>query len=317
MPPFASSKRALHIAKETSKGTAIASPTTSLPVRSFTGNRDKTKLPDMSLRGSAVDAFSEADGVYHGVFSIEGDVFVDSFGHLLLSIMGEEAISGVGPYVHAFTTLNSGDQQPPGHTIWDDYSVVCRRHFGSQLSSLALSWEDNGLLAYSADALTLGDTVVTAPVASYGALAPMAAWYGTCLIGGVAAYPLSGELTITRNDAEPIHVQDGLQSPRYIWVGPLSIEGTLVLLMENDTYYDQFVNNTQPTLALTWTQSASAIISVTMSKATWRTPEKDLSGSYVKLEIPFKALGNTTDVGASSGYSPAKFSLTNSRATVY
>src|SRR5215213_7127452 len=108
MPPLPSSKQALSLAKETTKGTAIASPTASIPIRSFTGGREKTKLPDMSLRGSAVDSFAEADGVYHGVFHAEGDVFVDSIGHFLLSILGEEAVSGAGPYTHNFTALNSG-----------------------------------------------------------------------------------------------------------------------------------------------------------------------------------------------------------------
>lgn len=298
------------------KGTAEAAPTTSVPIRSFRGNREKTKLPDMSLRGSAVDSFAEADGVYHGTFSIEGDVFADSIGHWLLAIMGEEAISGAGPYLHAFTALNSGDQQPPAHTLWDNYSVNVRRHFGAQLSALNFSWEDNGLLAYTAEAMTLGDTTVAAPTASYGALPPLPAWASTCLIGGVAAYPLSGSLAITRTNAEPIHVQDGLQTPRHIWLGALSIEGTLVLLMENDTYYQQFIDNTQPTLDLPFV-SGSTGLRFLMSKATWRTPDVDRGSSYVKLSLPFKALGNTTDAGASGGYSPAKITLTNARATVY
>lgn len=316
MPPLPSSKQALHIAHEAVKGTAEAAPTSSIPIRTFTGGRDKTKLPDMSLRGSAVDSFAEADGVYHGTFNIEGDVFADTIGHLLLAILGEEAVSGAGPYLHAFTVLNSGDQQPPGHTLWDNYSVSCRRHFGAQFTSLAFSWEDGGLLAYTAEALTLGDTVVTAPVASYGALAPHPAWASTCLIGGVAAYPLSGDLTISRNDAEPVHVQDGLQTPRHIWVGSLSVEGTLVLLMEADTYFQQFIDNTQPTLDLPFV-SGSTGLRFLMSKVTWQTPEIDRSGSYVKLSMPFKALGNTTDAGASGGYSPIKATLTNARSTVY
>lgn len=317
MPPFPSSKQALHLAKESVKGTAIASPTSSIPIRSFSSGREKTKLPDMSLRGSAVDSFSEADGVYHGTFSVEGDVFVDSIGHLLLSILGEEAISGIGPYLHAFTALNSGDQQPPGHTIWDDYSVAVRRHFGAQCSSLSFSWEDNGLLAYSAEFMTLGDTVVAAPVASYGALAPMSAWHGSCTIGGVDAYPLSGSCNITRNNAEAIHVQDTLQTPRHIWVGSLSIEGTLVLLMEADTYYQQFIDNTQPTLTFAWVRDGNNGLAFQFTKATWRTPEIDRSGSYVKLSMPYKILGSTTDAGASGGYSPGKFSVTNLRSTVY
>lgn len=321
MPPFPSSKQALHIAKETTKGTAVAAPTTSFPIREFTGGRDKTKLPDESLRGSAVDSYSEADGVFHGVFTVSGDVFADSFGHLLLSILGEEAVTGAGaPYAHAFNALNSGDQQPPGHTLWDDYSVSCRRYPGAQCSSLAISWEDNGLLAYEAEFLTLGDTVVAAPVAAYGALAPHPAWASTCLIGGAAAYPLSGECTITRNDAEPIHVQDGLQSPRHIWVGSLSIEGTVVLLMEADTYYQQFIDNTQPTLDFNFTTGAGVAqtgLRLLMSKATWREPEIDRSASYIKLELGYKALGNTTDAGVSAGYSPIKATLSNARATAY
>ena len=320
MPPLPSSKQALHIAKESAKGTAEAAPTASIPVRSFRGKREKTKLPDMSLRGSAVDSFSEADGVFHGTFNVEGDVFADSFGHWLLSILGEEAVAGAGPYTHAFTGLNTGDQQPPGTTLWDNYSANIRRYPGAQCTALNISWEDNGLLAYSAEFLTMGDTPVAAPVSSYGTLPPYPAWAGTCLIAGVAAYPLGGNCNITRPNSEPVHVQDGSQSPRHIWVGALSVEGSINLLMENDTYYQQFVDNTQPTIDINFATGAGATatgLRLLMSKASWRTPEPDLSSSYVKLNIPYKGLGNTTDAGASGGYSPIKATLTNARSTVY
>lgn len=317
MAPLPSSKVALHLAKEAVKGVAEAAPTESIPIREIEGGRDKTKLPDMSLRGSAVDSYSEADGVYHGKFNVKGDVFADSFGHWLLGILGEEAVTGAGPYVHSFTTLNSGDQQPPAHTFWDNYSVAVRRYRGAQVSALKIAWADNGLLTYEVDAISLDDSVVSAPVASYGTLAPLPAWVGTCLIGGVAAYPLNGECNISRNNAEGIHVQDGNQYPRAMWVGALVVEGKLTLLMESDVYYQQFIDNTQPTLALTWTQAAANAFGLTMSKATWRDPKIDRSGSYVKLEIGYKALGNTTDVGASAGYSPIKAALTNSRSTVF
>lgn len=302
------------------KGTAETAPTASFPIRSFTGNRVKTKLPDMSLRGSAVDSFSEADGVYHGEFKAEGDVFCDSFGFLLLSILGEEAVTGSNPYTHTFTVLNSGDQQPGGFTLWDNYSVACRRHFGAQCSKLSMKWDDTGLLAYSAEMLTMGDTVVTAPTPSYGTLAPHPAWAGTCLIGGVAAYPLSGECNITRNDAGPIHVQDGLQSPHWMWVGATSVEGKVVLLMEADTYYQQFIDNTQPTLDFVFAQGSgvgATGLRLLMSKATWRQPNIDRGASYVKLDLSYKALGNTTNVGVSGGYGPLAATLTNARSAVY
>lgn len=317
MAPQPTSKVALHLAKESVKGTAELAPTESIPIREIDGGRDKTKLPDMSLRGSAVDSYSEADGVYHGKFNVKGDLFADSFGHWLSGIMGEEAVTGAGPYLHAFTALNSGDQQPASRTFWDNYGVNIRRYRGAQVSSLKVSWADNGLITYEVDALTLDDTAVAAPVASYGTLAPLPAWVGTCLIGGVAAYPLSGECNISRNNAEAIHVQDGAQGPHNIWVGALVVEGKLTLLMETDVYYQQFIDNTQPTLVLTFTQTGAIGFTLQMSKCTWRDPKIDRGASYVKLEMGYKALGNTTDVGLSGGYSPLKASLANSRSTVY
>lgn len=319
MPPFPSSKQALGVAKESVKGTAEATPTSFIPIRTLKGGRAKTKLPDMSLRGSAVDSYAEADGVYHGLFTVEGDVFADTFGHFLLSIFGEEAVAGAGPYTHAFTCLNSGDQQPPGTTLWDNYSVNVRRYPGGQLSKLGLKWDDTGLLAYTAEAMTLGDATIAAPTTSYGALAPHPAWASTCLIGGVAAYPLSGECNISRA-VEPVHVQDGLQSPRYVWVGAMSVEGKTTLLMEADTYYQQFIDNTQPTLDFVFATGAGASatgLRLLMSKATWRDPTIDRGASYVKLELGFKALGNTTDAGASGGYSPMKATLTDARSTAF
>jgi hypothetical protein len=133
----------------------------------------------------------------------------------------------------------------------------------------------------------------------------------------VAAYPLDGECNITRNNAEAIHVQDGAQYPHAVWVGAMVIEGKLTLLMESDVYYQQFIDNTQPTILLPFVLSAAQAMTIQMSKCTWRDPTIDRTGSYVKLPISYKALGNTTDVGASGGYSPAKISLANSRSTVY
>ena len=320
MPPQPSSKQFFGIAKEAVKGTPEAIPTTYPPVRVVKGGRAKTKLSDTSLRGSAVDSYSEADGVFHGTVHVEGDVFADTFGHFLLSVFGEEAISGAGPYDHAFTVLNSGDQQPPGHSVWDGYAVAVRRYPGAQCSSLSLSWEDTGLLVYSADFLTLGDDPIASPTVTSSTIAPHAAWASTCLVGGVAAYPLSGECNLTRNNAGPVHVQDGSQSARHIWVGALSIEGSATLLMETDAYYQQFIDNTQPSLDFNFSIGAGASQSglrMLMSKATWREPDIDRGDAYVKLKLGFKALGNTTDAGVSGGQSNAKFTLKNARATAY
>lgn len=321
MPPQPSSKSALHLARELTKGTAEAAPTVSIPIRGAPkAGRTKTKLPDMSLRGSAVDSYSEADGVYHGTIGWEGDVFADSIGFLLKGILGEEALAGAGPYTHAFNVLNSGDQQPPSHTVWDAYGVNVRRYPGGQVSKLGFAWDDTGLLTYSVDFVTLGDAVVSAPTSAFGTLAPHPAWASTCLIGGVAAYPLSGSLDITRNDAGPVHVQDGNQGPRYMWVGSVALEGKCTLLMEDDVYYQQFIDNTQPTLNFNFATGAGATatgLQLLMSKATWREPAINRAGSYVKLDLGFKGLGNTTDAGVSGGYSPMKATLTNARSTVY
>jgi hypothetical protein len=41
----------------------------------------------------------------------------------------------------------------------------------------------------------------------------------------------------------------------------------------------------------------------------------DRSNDYVEIDVNFKAVANTTDVGASAGFSPIKVTLKNAKST--
>ncbi len=77
------------------------------------------------------------------------------------------------------------------------------------------------------------------------------------------------------------------------------------------------LNNTQPPIDLNWTSGtgASALqLRLHMSQAAWTKAKINRSKEYVSIDTDGTAVGNTTDVGASGGYSPILVALGNNVA---
>ncbi len=315
MPPSPTAKQFLGLGREVTKGTPVA-VSEYIPIREIDFSRVPTPLNDQSLRGSAVDNYAQAQGVMHNEWSIEGDVFLDSVGFWLKMILGEESLSGTNPYSHGFTLLNSGDFQPMSYTMTDHYGVATRSYPGCQAGELSFSWDVDGLLSYTASGQSLLESTIATPTPSYGTLDPQPAWSATLQVAGSPRYPVSGELSLSR-DVGPIHVQDGQQTPRHIWVDALSVSGSFMLLKEDDVVYNQFLTNTQPIVQLNFTQGASRSLTFLMSRVAWDDASIDRGESYFRDGMDYKALGNSTDAGASGGLSPLRATLINARSTVY
>jgi hypothetical protein len=52
-----------------------------------------------------------------------------------------------------------------------------------------------------------------------------------------------------------------------------------------------------------------------MTKCAFQVAKVDRSQDYVTLDVTYKAIANSTDVGATSGYSPIKVTLQNAKAS--
>ncbi|BBB00573.1 hypothetical protein RVR_10572 [Actinacidiphila reveromycinica] len=307
----------LGIGLETTAGEAVDA-TAFIPVKTMSPSDKLTLLDDQGMRGSMVQTYDKIAGPIWSEYGFDGDVFPDTAGWMLAGILGDIATTGAAaPYTHTMSLLNSGNGQPPSYTLSDFYTIATRQFAGLMFSEVGIKFSGDGMLTYSAKATALASTTADAPVPSYTGVPPLAGWVGQISIGGSsAAFVTDGECTLKR-DITVVHTSDGTQAPYALWAGPLSVSGKLTLVMEDDTHYLNYLNNSKPPLDITYSQGAGAAavaVGLHMSKAAYTAAEIGRGKDYIELSVDYEALANTTDAGTSGGYSPIKATLTNAVA---
>jgi hypothetical protein len=322
--PQASLRSYLGIAKETTPGTAVAA-THFLPVTDMSPKDDVTYLKDKGMRGAMVEDYDTIAGVKVATYDFGGDVFPDVLGFPLAGVLGDLTTTGASaPFSHAFSVLNSTDGQPPSYTISDYYgggAASTRRFAGMKFSEVGIKWSADGALTYTAKAMGYASATATNPTPSFTTVSLMPAWIGVISIGGsTVTYVTDGEVTIKR-PVDAIHTADGTADPYKVWAGPVTVDGKMTIVMEDDTEYTRYLTNTKPALDMDFSQGAAAALTevkLHMTKAAYTAAEVGRGKDYVELAVTFEGLANTTDVGASSGYSPIKVTLQNAiAASVY
>lgn len=314
----------LGVAKETVKGTGVV-PTAFVPVAQGRKWKDVVSMvDDEGMRGIMADGpFDQIPGVTWSEFEIPSSpAFADTLPWFLVNILGDYATTGASdPFTHTASLLNSGDGQCKSLSLTDFYGLSggtpARRFSGMQVSEVGLDWNADGMLTWSSKLLGFLSTQVAKPAQSFTTVNPSPAWECTATIGGAGNLLIEkGSLTFKR-DTEPIHTADGTQAPYKIWQGGLSVEGKLSFVMEDDAELTRYLTTTKPIVSLSWSHLEAAkarTIQIVMSKCNYKATEPDHSGKWATYEAEIQALPNTTDVGASGGYSPAKVSFLNALA---
>lgn len=311
----ATNRSVIGVAKEATKGTGVV-PTDYIVVRKFDPFDKLDLYDDTGWRGSATDEYGVVAGKTWGEIDTGGDVFADTIGWLLASILGDLTTTGASaPFTHAFSLLNSG--QPQSLSATDSDGMVPRRYAGVQVSELSFKYDAGGLFTYDAKAVSFASTIVSAPTASFSGVTPAPSWALAASIGGSAVGIVqSGEFNLKRV-ATPIMTVDGTQAPHAIFVGPLAVDGKLSLLLEDETQLLNYLNNSQPALDLNYTAGAGAAavqVKLHASKAAFTAAKRNRGKEYLVLDVDFKAIANATDAGASGGLSPCKITLQNAKA---
>lgn len=313
----------LGIAKETTKGTAVA-PTDFIPI-----NISKVKpvdviapLYDDGLRGSMVKNYNYIQGRKNSTFDFGGAVFADTFGWALGGIMGSVATVGASaPYTHTVSLKNASavgaDAQPTSFTLTDFYSANVRSFAGCQIHDLSLNFSADGLMEFDAKATGWASETVSTPTPAFSTVLPTPVWQGTVSIGGVpVAYTTTGSLALTRS-VEPIFGISSTQNPYQVFVGPLETSGNFTFVMENDTELTRYLTNTQPAITLDWSNGSGATatqISATITKGAYVAASVERGKDHVEISVDVTGLANTTDAGSTGGYSPVKWTLKNAVA---
>lgn len=297
----------LGIAKEATKGAAVAS-TDFLPLTTITPGTQYTYLADEGMRGSMVKNYGEVQGVVASTFDLAGDIRPTS-GYALAGILGDIVTTGAtAPFSHQISTLNSGTGQPTGYTLTHFDVVNARQYPGQQFTDVGLKFTPNGLLSYTAKTMGWGSAIqASPPTPSYDSVAPMGAWRGTATVGGSAVLNVvDGSVDIKRTGAG-IYTLQNSQQPYAVFVGAVELTGKLTFVLEDESQFNHYLVNDQPSLALTWTQGAGATtetLTVTCSKAAYTTGAITPGKDYFEMVVDFTGIGNVTDAGASGGYSP-------------
>ena len=324
MPIQASSRSYVGIAKEATKGTAVA-PTDFIPVA-----KDSLKpadivdpLYDTGLRGSNVMNYAYIQGRTRSTFDFGGAVFADTIGYAIAGLMGSVATTGASaPYTHTISLKNSltssTETQPISYTLTDFYAVAVRQFPGCQFSDFSLKFNADGMLEMDTKSTGWASATTTDPTPTFSTVLPTPVWRGTVSIGGnTITTAMEGNIDMKRA-VTPIYGISNTQNPYQVFLGALEVTGSIKFVMDADTQLTNFLNNTQPAITLNWAYGAGATavqIQATISKGAYTTTVIDRGDDFVTVTIELNGQGNTTDAGSTGGYAPIKWVLQNAKAS--
>jgi len=324
MPIQASSRSFVGIAKEATKGTAVA-PTDFIPVA-----KDSLKpadivdpLYDTGLRGSNVMNYAYIAGRTRSTFDFGGAVFADTIGYPIAGLMGSVATTGASaPFTHTISLKNSltssTETQPISYTLTDFYAVAVRQFPGCQFSDFSLKFNADGMLEMDTKSTGWASATTTDSTPTFSTVLPTPVWRGTVTIGGnTVTTAMEGNIDMKRA-VTPIYGISNTQNPYQVFLGALEVTGTIKFVMDADTQLTNFLSNAQPAIVLNWAygSAASAVqIQATITKGAYTTAVIDRGDDFVTVTIELNGQGNTTDAGSTGGFAPIKWVLQNAKAS--
>lgn len=328
-----SAKQLTGVAVETTQGTAVTTLAASCPVKEFVPKDKFVMLKDDALRGSMVEQYGLIQGPKNTEFSMSGPVFADWLPFFLVNILGDRTTTGAGPYTHAMSVLNSGTAQPSSLTIvdWQGPTATgqARVYSGCCLSELTLKGNpESTLLEWSAKGLGWQSSAypTAPPTFTLSADAPFAAWRTGIGAGGTYGGAPSNvirnwEVTITRA-LKVEWTSQNAQTPYIIQRGPVTVTGNFYVSVPSDeTYLNYWLSNTQPQFQFLvdngGATTAQRRLTLDIQSTAFEATEINRSEEAVGYDCNFSANANTTDAGASLGYSPIKATVINNTATGY
>jgi len=312
-------KSYLGVALETTKGTPVTA-TNFVPITLNTFKPVDVIAPlfDTGIRGSIVENYNYLQGRRNSTVEFGGAVFADTVGYWIAGILGDVATTGTGPYTHVMAVKNevgsTTDAQPKALTITDFYAANTRQYPRCQITDFGLTFNADGMLEYTVKATGWASATTTAPTPSFSSVLPTQVWTGTVTIGGTqVGYVTTGTLDLSRT-TDVIWGVAATQNPYQVFLGALTAKGKLTFVMQDDTELTRYITNTQPSLTVnfsTGSGSTATEVAFTLSKGAYTTGAIDRGTDHVTVSVDIEGLGNSTDAGATGGYSPVKFTLIN------
>jgi len=236
--------------------------------------------------------------------------------------------SAVTTYVHNFSLLNNGlgaggwsTAQPPTHTFTDytgvTASVGARAYAYTCFSEVSFTGTATALLMWDGKATSFSSAVAGAPpTATISTVKPYADWQTTISVGGSPVNNIMEWKSTFIRKVDPKFTNAGQQTPFAIPRGEL--DATFSLMYDpaiDESPFLEYLNNTQPTLAITTTNGlvGANLVQVVISAqvAAYDTGQIEDSKTTFGYNMTVQAVANTTNAGPSGGYSPAVVQVTN------
>jgi hypothetical protein len=289
------------IAKESSRGTSPGSAAFWLPKTSLTLDDGIEQAMEETSVGAIEDA---TDAVRVGRFAegeIEGNIQANSFGLLLLAALGSSTPSGpaqTSVYTHTFTVSQSA--QHPSLSLYledpnQDYTYAM-----AMLQSLNIDISLNQFARYTAAFRSrVGATATLTP--SYTAQATFLPQHGTVKIatnvaglGAASALDVrSVQLTINKNVEDDRKI--GSLDQADILNKQLSVEGTVELVFNDNTFKTQMLADTEQAMRIELTNTDVTI-------GTSLNPKLTIDLSKIKVTSFEKNYGNNDIVTATVAF---------------
>lgn len=330
---YPSAKQFVNIAKESTQGTPVTTGMTTTPVTNFVPKDDPVWLKDEGLRGSMVGTYGVVQGPQKSSYTMDGAVFLSWLPHHLYNLLGDLVTSGPvsSIYTHAISTLNSGTAQPPSWTFVDWQGLTAttnaRVYAGCSHSELTLKGNpESTLIEWACKGMGYWSSAfpTSPPTSSPDATSPIAAWRVELAFGG--ALPGSKNLTVreweitTSREISVQHTSQNSQTPYIIQRGKVTTTAKFYVAKPSDeTFLNYMRNNTQPQVQLLVSNglaaAAAQTLQIDMANFANTVTVINRGDEAIGYDVEGEAIANTTNAGASGGYSPVKYTITNAVAS--
>lgn len=234
---------------------------------------------------------------------------------------GTVTVQPVGaPFTDTIALYDGANGQPVSQTWTDSDPLSTRQYASTRLSDLTVTFDSSKLVTYTATGLSwVASSTISAPVApTYASFGPAPAWACQASYGGSTTPTVQmAELSFKRSGSECIFTLQNTQNPYEVHVGPITLTVKLTIVAATELFLTDYLSGNQKVLLLNLTQGSGATatqLQFQMSKLDLTDVVKNKGKSYIELDVTGKAIGNTTDIGLSAGYSPCQVTVKNAVA---
>lgn len=301
MTKFIGRKGTLGIAVEATRGTPVA-PTYWIPFVTMSFRDVVNSAREEQGLGNIADSDSFYVTMRMGEGEVEAQLYDKGLGYILTSLLGAvPSTSGSGTYTHTFT-LSDTNQPKSLSLYWKDPDRSYM--FPNAIAeSLTINIEPSGIVNYTVGFKSKGARDWTAQTPSFTSLGnkflhqhvsfKLADTVGA--LSGASDISLKNlELTINRNGLFDEVI--GTAEPEDVLGQHLSVEGTLELNLEADTYRNYMLNNTYKACQLALTRSASSSLTLQLPRVDFSEFEPDYSlNEIAKQSVNIKGNYDSTN----------------------